>query len=336
MENWTTPIAQPFSGQNIPRYLHGTIPPMATACNADHTLDERGIRAYTDFLIEIQKADTLFVRGGVSKMWSFSFEEVKQITDIVLDQTAGRRPVIVGCAGAWNSDLKNKPDPAVYTRQSIELSNHAKEKGTTASVLVLPSALDAAPGKSLEDTIVDYYRTVAANIDLPIVLYRPGGTSAPGYEITPSLLRKLLAVEKIVGIKISSGDMVMFGRLALVAEGTNFGFVAGDERAYLYTMFVGATGVIGRGCNTHPEILRAVYDRMLKRDFDGAQRAARDSVRALEPSNGIDSGLSSLLYAARKGVAVQPYTKSPAKPISDEQMDHMERALDEIRAAYLR
>jgi len=60
--DWTTPVAQLFSGQKIPRYLHGTIPPMATPCNADHTLDEEGIRAYTDFLIERQKADTLFVR----------------------------------------------------------------------------------------------------------------------------------------------------------------------------------------------------------------------------------------------------------------------------------
>ena len=335
MSEWTSPITQPFSGQKVPRYLHGTIPPMATACNADHTLDEKGIRSYTDFLIERQKADTLFVRGGVSKMWSFSYGEVKRITDIVLDQTAGRRPVIIGCAGEWDNDLKNKPDPQEYTRQSIELSNYAKERGATASVLVLPSALDAAPGKSLEDTIVDYYRMVAANIDPPIVLYRPGGTFAPGYEITPSLLRKLLTIEKIVGIKISSGDMVMFGRLALVAEGTNFAFVAGDERAYMYTMFVGATGVIGRGCNTHPEILRAVYDRMMKRDFDGARQAALDSVRALEPSNGIDSGLSCLLYAARKGAQVQPHTKSPTKPITKEQMDHMERTLDAIRAKYL-
>jgi hypothetical protein len=62
MADWTTPVAQLFSGQKIRRYLHGTIPPMATPCNADHTLDEEGIRAYTDFLIERQKADTLFVR----------------------------------------------------------------------------------------------------------------------------------------------------------------------------------------------------------------------------------------------------------------------------------
>src|SRR3989304_2097262 len=104
MTNWYTPITQPFTGRMIPRYLHGTIPPMPTACNPDHTLDETGIRAMVDFLIE-QKIDTLFVRSGVGKMYAFTYDEVKRIIDITIDQVADRCPVIVSTCGGWDGDL---------------------------------------------------------------------------------------------------------------------------------------------------------------------------------------------------------------------------------------
>ena len=68
MDAWTTPVTQPFSGQQIPAFLHGVITPMFTPCDADGSLDEAGIRSYTDYLIGMGSITTLFPRCGLGKM----------------------------------------------------------------------------------------------------------------------------------------------------------------------------------------------------------------------------------------------------------------------------
>jgi 4-hydroxy-tetrahydrodipicolinate synthase len=334
--NWSGPIVQPYTRQNIPRYLHGTIPPMATPCTPEHTIDEVGTRSYIDFLIDDQKIDTLFVRGGIGRMYAFNYDQVRQLNEIVVDHVSDRVPIISGTCGVWSGNIKNKPDPDAYTRETIELTNHADEVGVTAAVVVLPSALDAAPDKSLEDTMVDHYVAVAADTDLPIVLYQPGAHDE-NYWLKPSLLRKLIdrLGSRISGVKISSSTMNLFTENALVAEGTNFGFIAGDERAFMFTMFVGAVGVIGRGCNMYPEIIRSVYDRMMDGDVHGAREAQLDVIRALGVTGGMDTAISSLEYARRKGADVQPYTLVPSSVVDEEFANNMEQALDLIRADYL-
>ena len=345
MNDWLKPIKQPYSGQDIPAFLHGVIVPMFTPCNADYSLDETGIRSYTDYLIDLDAITTLFPRCGLGRMYAFSYEETKQYIDIILDQTAGRKPVMPGTTGMWDKNPDKKPDPAVFTRQSIELSQYAQERGATAAVLVMPEALRKEDGVDLEDTIFNYYKTVAAEIDLPIFVYRPPGLNMD-YEITPRLLSRLLTIPQMIGMKYSTDSVCTFTNLAMaIPEGNNFALIAGDELAYFFVMPLGVSGVIGQGCDTNPEVLRAIYDRMMVNDISGATEAAKDAMRAAWACDGdpnvkspegynVDAALSGLMYAARKGAKVQPYTKGPSRPISEERMDVFEREMDALRAKY--
>ena len=345
MTDWTKLIRQPFCGRDIPAYLHGVIVPMFTPCNADYSLDEAGIRSYTDYLINLDAVTTLFPRCGLGRMYAFSYDETKQLIDIVLDEAAGRKPVMPGTTGMWNKDPKNKPDPKVFTRQSIELSQYAQERGATAVVLVMPEALPMVDGVDIEDTMFDYFKAVAAEIDLPIVIYRPPGLSMD-YEITPRLLSRLLTIPQIAGMKYSTDRVATLMGLAMaIPDDSNFGLIAGDELAYYFVIPIGASGVIGQGCDTNPEVLRAIYDCMIGGDLPGATEAAKDAMRAGWACDGnpndkspegynVDAALSGLMYAARKGAKVQPYTKGPSRPISKERMDVFEREMDALRAKY--
>ena len=340
--DWTKPIAQPITGQQIPEFLHGVITPMFTPCNPDNTIDEPGVRAWVDYLIGTGAITTLFPRCGLGRMYTFSYDEVKQIIDVMLDHAGDRIPVMPGTMGEWHDDASNRPDPAIFTRQSIEISQYAQEKGAVAVVLVLPSAIAAVEGVPLEDTIVDYFQAVASEVDVPIVIYQAPGLD-PAYNMTPSLLTRLLEISNIAGMKFSSGEIVKLSRLAMAAEGSNFAFIAGDELAFLYAMTIGASGVIGQGCDMNPETLRAVYDRMTTGDINGAREAQLDSVRAIDITQGLDTPVAGFMYAARKGVEVQPYTKSTKKAtygeaagasISEEQIARFEREMDALRAKY--
>jgi 4-hydroxy-tetrahydrodipicolinate synthase len=340
--DWMKPVVQPYTGKQIPAFLHGVITPMFTPTDAQGEIDEPGVRAWTDYLINTGAVTTLFPRCGLGRMYDFSYDDVKQLTDIVIDHAGDRIPVMPGTMGEWHNNVAQRPEAAVFTRQSIELSQNAQKKGAVAIVLVLPTAIAADPGEVLEDVIFDYFKAVANEIDMPIVIYQPPGLD-PNYQMTPSLLTRLLTLPNIAGMKFSSGEIVRLGRLAMVAEGSNFAFIAGDELAFLYAMTIGASGVIGQGCGLNPETLRAVYDRMMVRDIEGARDAQFDSVRAIDVAEGLDIPIAGLSYAQRKGVKVQPFTKMTEKPlygdtagspIPEETMDRVERGLDELRARY--
>jgi len=341
--DWRTPIVQPYTGRRTPAFLHGVIAPMFTPCHPDHTLDEAGIRSWTDYLVGTGAVTTLFPRCGLGRMYAFAYDEVKRIIDVVIDQAADRVPVMPGTMGVWGRDPARRPDPAAFTRQSIELSQYAEKKGATAVVLVLPAALPPQEGVPLEETIFAYFRAVASEISLPIVMYQPPGLPEE-YGMTPSLLRRLLSVRTIAGMKYSTGNMVAFTRLAMVAEDADFAFIAGDEAAFFFAITLGATAVIGQGCDINPETLRAVYDRMMAQDIVGAREAHYDSIRALEAAEGIDCVIAGLTYAARKGAKVQPYTKVAGSPyrapadrtIPQDRMDTFEAVIDTLRARYPR
>lgn len=339
---WTKSIVQPFTGKKIPAYLHGVIAPMFTPANTDGTIDDGGTCAWIDYLIDTGAITTLFPRCGLGRMYQFSYAEVKQIIDVTVSHAGDRIPVMPGTMGEWHNDLKNRPDPKVFTRQSIELSQYAQSMGAVAVVLVLPSALAPKDGVPLEDTIYEYFAAVASEIDLPIVIYQPPGLDSK-YLMTPSLLKRLLEIKNIAGMKYSSGDLPRLSRLAMVARGTNFALIAGDELAFLYTMILGASGVIGQGSTMNPETLRAVYDRMMARDIEGAREAQFDCVRAIDIAEGLDIPTAGLMYAALKGIKVQPYTKMDAKPIyggpsgvsiSDETIARFAREMDALRGKY--
>ncbi|HRS94657.1 MAG TPA: dihydrodipicolinate synthase family protein [Candidatus Latescibacteria bacterium] len=341
MKRWTDPVVQPYTGRAIPAYLHGVITPMFTPCNSDGSLDEKGIRAFVDYLIGTGCITTLFARSGLGRMYSFSYEDVKWFADVVLDQAAGRIPVMIGTTGIWGRDFHHRPGNEIFTRQSIELSQYVQKKGAVAAVLVLPMALQPEEGRPLADTIFAYYEAVAREVDLPIILYQQPGLLEE-YCMTPPLLERLLTIKNIAGMKYSTGDMVKFSELTMVARNTDFAFIAGDELAFFFAMMLGASGVIGQGCDVNPETLRAVYDRMMARDFAGALEAHYDCIRAGQISEGYDCVISGFRYVAGKGVRVQPFTRGhgvsdyqvqqPVVP--DDWMASFSREMDALRRKY--
>jgi len=386
MPDWTRPIIHPITGQRAPAFLHGVIVPMFTPCNEDHSLDERGIRAYTEYLIGTRAVTTLFPRSGLGRMYSFQFDEAKRLTDIVLDQAAGRIPVMPGCAGIIASERRVRPDAEVYTQQSIELAQHAAQRGAVAVVLPTPSMIipretsygeaggprsqrpsggpsevagpDIPRGGASEsgrpsgytressqtspdyersmDTIVGYYRRVAAETNLPIVIYQPPG-GFRDFSMTPQVLGRVLEIPRIVGIKYSTDRMSIFLRLADVVAGKDFTLVAGDETVFPFVFMLGGAGVIGQGCSINPEVLRAEYERLMSSDYAGAARASTDVFRAVQAAQSIDASILGLMYLGRKGVNVQPYSmmESQTQDATTEQVDEAARKIDAIRQPYL-
>jgi len=332
MTDWNRLIVHPITGQRTPAYLNGVIAPMFTACNEDHSLDEAGIRSYTEYLIGTGAVTALFPRSGMGRMYSFTFDEIQQIIDIVTDQAKGRVAVVPGCAGAC--DWRSRPDGETYTRQTIQLCHHAAERGASAAFIVVPYALIEDQRTEVADPVVlDYYRRVASGSDLPIIIYQP--PSGPrGFRVRQPLFRQLLEVPGIVGMKYSTGQFERYAELALYAQERDFALMAGDEIMLMPVFTLGGCGVVGQGCTMNPEILRAAYERLMSSDYAGASRATMDMYRALEAQNDLDPAMAGLQYMAMKGASIQPYTKTPENIIPTDRMADVARRIDALREPY--
>jgi len=291
-----------------PKFLTGVITPMFTPRHADGRLDLDGVRNLVRWLKDRKCVSSIFARSGVGEMYAFTVEETRQLIAAVVDAAAGEIGVIAGCAGEFDGNPEHCPDPARYTEQAVSLGQYAQQRGANAAVLVLPSALRPEPGVPLADTIFNYYRAVNDAIDLPIVIYQPPGMPAE-YCMTPALMRRLLTLPRIAGMKLSTTDHAVFDPVCREVAATGFGMIAGAEHFYLDALEQGALGVIGGGCNTHPEMIYAVGHHFHAGRMDRARAAQKDVNETLQALGAlkVSGAVAGKLYIASKGYPMQPY-----------------------------
>jgi 4-hydroxy-tetrahydrodipicolinate synthase len=337
MSSWTDPIIHPITGARTPAYLNGVIVPMYTPATPEGSLDEQGIRNYTDWLIENGSISTLFPRSGLGQMYEFDLEKVRSVIDIVTDQAGGRIPVMPGCGGAYDGGRDPVDNPQRYYDESIELSNHAAERGCITVVLVMPYALHGRDmdRSQVEEVTFDYYRTVAQSISLPVLIYQPP-VSRRRYRIGSNLVARLIdEVPQIVGMKYSTADLGRIMRVAQKIDGRDWVLISGNEAVFMQAFTAGACGIVGQGCTNNPEVLLAVYERLMSGDYAGALSAAMDVLRGIRATGRYSPAIGGLAYLTRKGVDVPTYSLKGGKDIPASDLDRIEVKLDEIRGKYL-
>lgn len=317
----------------MPELLTGVITPMLTALNEDLTLDEEGNRSLIQWYKRTGAVTTIFVRSGTGQMFTYSFDEVKTMIDLAIPEARGDLYVMPGTSGTFpGGDESRLPEEADYVRETLELSAYAERKGADA-VVVLPLGL--TPSARFEDKIYDFYKKVDEALSIPIVIYQPPGVRPP-YAMTPSLLHRLAGLPNVKGMKFSTSDMQRFGLLCGAVKDRDFTMVSGHEGAFLPSLVLGAGAVIGGGCNTHPELIRAVFDAFMKGDLEEARQAQFKVSALLNVRFGVPDQYSPVtlnaqkLYLARKGVKVKPYHRGRRRPLvlDEAKVDQIERAID--------
>jgi dihydrodipicolinate synthase/N-acetylneuraminate lyase len=337
----------PITGQEVSPYLTGVIVPMFTPCGPGGMIDWDGFRTFVVWLRDHPCITTLFVRCGLGKMYTYTVADTKRAIDITMEALEGKKPAMFGTFGEYfregvppGVDLthyktigKNRPDPVQYLDQTLELTEYARNRGATASVLVIPAALLPSRGMKVQDVIFNYYEAVSKSTDLPIFVYNTPGLPAP-YNATPQMISRLSKLKNIVGMKLSTNNYEWLLELMMAMEGSNMVMIAGAETAMLPAIQSGACGVIGQGCDVNPEILRAVFDRFVQGDYKGALEAQKDIQRALRLFDGLSAPYSGLAYLKRKGLNVLTYGRFGEDPIDDSVIERIAYDLDRILAKY--
>jgi 4-hydroxy-tetrahydrodipicolinate synthase len=190
------------------------------------TLDE-----LVDFQLE-NGIDAIVPVGTTGECPTLSHEEHKKVIERVVNAVDGRVPVIAG-AGS-NS-----------TAEAIELTAFSKKAGADATLQVCPYY-----NKPTQEGFYQHFKTIAEEVDLPIVLYNiPGRCGGTG--LTAETVARLAEIENI------RCDMTI---------------LSGDDSLTLPIASVGGKGVVSVVANIAAADVKAMTDLILEGDFASARQ----------------------------------------------------------------
>ena len=205
-----------------------------------------------DELIEFQLEngiDGIVPVGTTGESPTLSHPENRKVIERVVKTVAGQVPVIAG-AGS-NS-----------TAEAVELTAFSKKVGADATLQV-----DPYYNKPTQEGFYQHFKTIAEEVDLPVVLYDIPGRCGAG--MTVDTIVRLSEVENIVAIKEATGKLDHASEIALRCDLT---VISGDDSLTLPIASVGGKGVISVVANIVPADVKAMTDLILSSDFTSARK----------------------------------------------------------------
>jgi len=279
--------------------ISGVIVPMLTPFTADGQIDERGVAALVDFLIERGVAG-LFPLGTTGEGALLTTPERQQVAEWVIRYARERVPVIIHTG-------------IITTAETIDLTRHARDAGADAAAIVPPYFY-----KLTDDALYEHYAAVARAVsDFPLYLYNNPG-------VTPNILSTELVVRlahefpNYIGLKDSSGALAtLFASRSL--QDAAFNTASGPDGLMMAGQAIGLDAAVSGNANYLPELIVALVDAAKSGDLETARilQAQLDEARRLL-GDGADLSLFKAM-CARRGVSVgtvrAPLRTAPAEKI---------------------
>lgn len=263
--------------------------------DAQGRIDERELRRYVDWLIA-RGVHGLYPNGSTSEFTRFTADERRRIVEIVVDQAAGRVPILAGAAEA-------------NVRETIAACEHYASLGVRAVAIVSPFYYRLSP-----DNVYAYFREIAAHSPVDVTLYNIPMFASPIDLAT--IVRLADQCERIVGIKDSSGDISQMIRMidAVRPLRPDFSFLTGWDSALMPMLLIGCDGGTNASSGVVPEWTRRLYDLCAAGRFEEARRLQAKLIQVFDPA----------LYGAdfpegfRAAVAVRGFRMGPGRqPLSE-------------------
>jgi 4-hydroxy-tetrahydrodipicolinate synthase len=215
----------------------GSLTALITPMHADGRLDEK---AYAE-LVEWQIAEGtegLVPVGTTGESPTLSHEEHKRVVEICIEAAKGRVPVIAGTGS--NS-----------TAEAIELTQHAKEAGADAALVVTPYY-----NKPTQAGLYAHFSAIADAVDLPVIIYNIPGRSV--VDMSPETMGRLAKHRKIVGVKDATANLAR--PLHQRREcGADFVQLSGEDHTALAFLAAGGHGCISVTSNIAPRLCAEMH-----------------------------------------------------------------------------
>ncbi len=232
----------------------GIVVPIVTPLTAEGQFDEPAYRSLIDYLAD-NGIHGVFPFGTTGEFYAFDQGFYNNILEVTKDAVAGRMSIYAG-------------------------ANHITTKGTAqiAKAVAGVGGIDALSVltpmfvSQTQHEVYEYYREVAAETDLPIIIYN----NKPKTNVTvePETVARLAEVENIIGVKDSTGDMTNTEEYLRLTRGMkHFHVMMGRDTLIYAALNCGASGAIASCANVAPRIAADIYNKFIAGDREGALEA---------------------------------------------------------------
>ena len=284
--------------------LQGSMVALITPMHSNGDVDWQSLANLIDWQIE-QGTDVLVSVGTTGESATLSMQEHVDVIEFTMKQVGGRIPVIAG-TGANN------------TVEAIELTQHAKQAGADAALLVVPYY-----NKPTQEGLYLHYKAIAEAVDIPQVLYNvPGRTVVDMQQAT---VERLADIENIIAIKDATGDVARGAKLIEAVKGRMIVW-SGDDESALTLMRHGAKGNISVTANVAPKIMSQIFGLALKGEFEQAE-ALNQKIAHLHQDLFIESSPIPAKYALYKMGHIEQGIRLPLTWLTPEHQQVMDEAL---------
>ena len=232
--------------------LSGIFTPNVVPLDDNLEINEPELRRYVDWLIQ-RGVHGLYPNGSTGEFTRFTAEERRRIIEIIVDQTAGRVPILAGAAEA-------------NTRETIRACEAYHDLGVRAVAIVSPFYYKLSP-----DGVYAYFKEIADHSPIDVTLYNIPMFASP--IDVPTVQRLADECPRVAAIKDSSGDLPHMMRMitAVRPNRPDFAFLTGWDAALMPMLLIGCDGGTNATSGVVPEITRKLYDLTLGGQLDEAR-----------------------------------------------------------------
>lgn len=246
--------------------IAGSMVALVTPMDSQGAVDWDSLGKLVDFHLQ-QGTNAIVAVGTTGESATLDVPEHIEVVRRVVQQVAGRMPVIAGTGG--NS-----------TRESVELTQAAKDVGADACLLVTPYY-----NKPTQEGLYLHFRHIAEAVAIPQILYNvPGRTVC---DMFPETVERLARIDNIIGIKEATGDLQR-AREVLDRVPADFLVYSGDDATAVELMLMGGKGNISVTANVAPRAMADLCSAAMAGQAEAA-RAINDRLMPLHKALFIES-----------------------------------------------
>lgn len=285
--------------------MKGVIPPMITTFDKEGNVDYKQLEILVEFLCT--RVDGVFVCGSYGSGPLMTVEERKLVAEKVMVVSNGRLQVIVmtGCTN---------------TRETIELTKHAKSIGADAASVVAPYYFHHHPSD-----VVNHYKEIVESVPgYPIYVYVNPKFS--GYKVEDASMKELKEIG-VHGIKDGTFDILQYGNYMRELADDEFDVALGTEAMWLAAEAYGGEAFIPGLANVYPEICSDMYkasingDRKLAKELQFKINELREVMYLAKSTQ-----LAIYTFLELRGI-IKSYPRKPFLPATEEEKNNIKKVL---------
>lgn len=282
---------------------------LITPFKSDGSVDYDALERLLDYQLD-NGADFLCILATTGETPCLSSEEKQTIKQLVVNQVAGRVPIVMGCGGN-------------NTAAVVEEVKNEDWSGIDGLLSVCPYY-----NKPSQEGLYQHFKAIATASSLPVILYNVPGRTGINLK-AETTVRLAWDCENVVAIKEASGSLEQVDDI-IKNKPDGFDVISGDDALTFPMVASGAAGVISVIGNALPK----EFSRMIRYEFRGEYEPARrihhkfTELYKLLFVDGNPAGVKALLH--EMGM-IENVLRLPLVPTRIGTMQKMAQILKELR-----